>query len=181
MFWAFFFFQAEDGIRNSVASRGLGDWYKRQVEGGGENMPPTSAIATLPPPFRLRPHMKYNDAGRARSHKAADGNRMHLSIWCWPSVSVNDRHAVYFPSHYDAQPCVTRPTPSGGVYDCHPRFCACRSHYIVYDDVQPARWGHWVRIGAYLLLPLHLYGTNQTPALDLKRATGGGQMAYLVW
>ncbi len=26
----FFFFQAEDGIRSSVASRGLGDVYKRQ-------------------------------------------------------------------------------------------------------------------------------------------------------
>ncbi len=26
----FFFFQAEDGIRDSVASRGLGDVYKRQ-------------------------------------------------------------------------------------------------------------------------------------------------------
>jgi len=26
-----FFFQAEDGIRDSVASRGLGDVYKRQV------------------------------------------------------------------------------------------------------------------------------------------------------
>ncbi len=27
----FFFFQAEDGIRDSVASRGLGNVYKRQV------------------------------------------------------------------------------------------------------------------------------------------------------
>ena len=33
----FFFFQAEDGIRDLVRSRGLGDVYKRQlVEGGGE-------------------------------------------------------------------------------------------------------------------------------------------------
>ena len=29
----FFFFQAEDGIRDLVRSRGLGDVYKRQVEG----------------------------------------------------------------------------------------------------------------------------------------------------
>ena len=29
-FMFFFFFQAEDGIRDSVASRGLGDVYKRQ-------------------------------------------------------------------------------------------------------------------------------------------------------
>ena len=30
----FFFFQAEDGIRDLVRSRGLGDVYKRQVSGG---------------------------------------------------------------------------------------------------------------------------------------------------
>ena len=30
----FFFFQAEDGIRDLVRSRGLGDVYKRQVDGG---------------------------------------------------------------------------------------------------------------------------------------------------
>ena len=29
-----FFFQAEDGIRDLVRSRGLGDVYKRQVPGG---------------------------------------------------------------------------------------------------------------------------------------------------
>ena len=32
-----FFFQAEDGIRDSVASRGLGDVYKRQLEYYREN------------------------------------------------------------------------------------------------------------------------------------------------
>ena len=31
----FFFFQAEDGIRDLVRSRGLGDVYKRQVGGVG--------------------------------------------------------------------------------------------------------------------------------------------------
>ena len=30
----FFFFQAEDGIRDLVRSRGLGDVYKRQGKGG---------------------------------------------------------------------------------------------------------------------------------------------------
>ena len=33
----FFFFQAEDGIRDLVRSRGLGDVYKRQVVTIGEN------------------------------------------------------------------------------------------------------------------------------------------------
>ena len=32
--YVFFFFQAEDGIRDLVRSRGLGDVYKRQEEGG---------------------------------------------------------------------------------------------------------------------------------------------------
>eukprot|EP00657_Telonema_sp_P-1_P010006 TRINITY_DN4296_c0_g2_i5.p1 TRINITY_DN4296_c0_g2~~TRINITY_DN4296_c0_g2_i5.p1 ORF type:complete len:104 (+),score=35.86 TRINITY_DN4296_c0_g2_i5:92-403(+) len=31
MFYCFFFFQAEDGIRDLVRSRGLGDVYKRQA------------------------------------------------------------------------------------------------------------------------------------------------------
>ena len=31
LFLCFFFFQAEDGIRDLVRSRGLGDVYKRQV------------------------------------------------------------------------------------------------------------------------------------------------------
>ena len=35
-FFCFFFFQAEDGIRDLVRSRGLGDVYKRQ-EGGCEH------------------------------------------------------------------------------------------------------------------------------------------------
>ena len=30
--WLFFFFQAEDGIRDLVRSRGLGDVYKRQPQ-----------------------------------------------------------------------------------------------------------------------------------------------------
>ena len=40
MFFCCFFFQAEDGIRDLVRSRGLGDVYKRQVRarllGGGD-------------------------------------------------------------------------------------------------------------------------------------------------
>ena len=31
MVWSVFFFQAEDGIRDLVRSRGLGDVYKRQI------------------------------------------------------------------------------------------------------------------------------------------------------
>ena len=34
-----FFVQAEDGIRDSVASRGLGDWYKRQASAAPATAP----------------------------------------------------------------------------------------------------------------------------------------------
>ena len=41
--WLFFFFQAEDGIRDLVRSRGLGDVYKRQHidRSGSKNDPDT--------------------------------------------------------------------------------------------------------------------------------------------
>ena len=38
MYCLFFFFQAEDGIRDLVRSRGLGDVYKRQVLGGNPSI-----------------------------------------------------------------------------------------------------------------------------------------------
>ena len=37
MLWLFFFFQAEDGIRDLVRSRGLGDVYKRQGLGSARS------------------------------------------------------------------------------------------------------------------------------------------------
>ena len=40
MFVLFFFFQAEDGIRDLVRSRGLGDVYKRQIKSSGDDRPP---------------------------------------------------------------------------------------------------------------------------------------------
>ena len=57
----FFFFQAEDGIRDLVRSRGLGDVYKRQVPGSATSdalnaaSEPDTALSpqqlgSLPPP-----------------------------------------------------------------------------------------------------------------------------------
>jgi len=43
----FFFFQAEDGIRALVRSRGLGDVYKRQVAGDAAHYERLSAIDSL--------------------------------------------------------------------------------------------------------------------------------------
>ena len=50
MFPKFFsnFFQAEDGIRDSVASRGLGDVYKRQANTGAYGMSLSSNYNTRP-------------------------------------------------------------------------------------------------------------------------------------
>ena len=41
------FFQAEDGIRDLVGSRGLGDVYKRQGEVGGRNVADCSVAACV--------------------------------------------------------------------------------------------------------------------------------------
>ena len=49
-----FFFQAEDGIRDLVRSRGLGDVYKRQI------------------PYRLNGKNHYRAAPRAPAHERKD-------------------------------------------------------------------------------------------------------------
>ena len=50
----FFFFQAEDGIRDLVRSRGLGDVYKRQRQGA-------------PPDGKQRAHRQDRASGEAMS------------------------------------------------------------------------------------------------------------------
>ena len=60
MFLYFFFVQAEDGIRDLVRSRGLGDVYKRQ--GQGKAKAGSSWLGS--PPERLRRTADSVDAGR---------------------------------------------------------------------------------------------------------------------
>ena len=62
-FSVFFFFQAEDGIRDLVRSRGLGDVYKRQA-------PPTATALAL----TLSPTTDEQSAGR----DAGDPTRIWL-------------------------------------------------------------------------------------------------------
>ena len=51
----FFFFQAEDGIRDLVRSRGLGDVYKRQDPGGWYMIdPPKGSFSWIPERFVKR-------------------------------------------------------------------------------------------------------------------------------
>ena len=45
----FFFFQAEDGIRDLVRSRGLGDVYKRQLQQFGQRRQDIPGGKILPP------------------------------------------------------------------------------------------------------------------------------------
>ena len=47
-----FFFQAEDGIRDLVRSRGLGDVYKRQVQGKGRMAAAVIELDALPDSVR---------------------------------------------------------------------------------------------------------------------------------
>ena len=67
MLCVFFFFQAEDGIRDLVRSRGLGDVYKRQE------------LAKLPPNMRTK-----MDCPRQRSEVQVeldmDGKPLYLSL-----------------------------------------------------------------------------------------------------
>ena len=63
----FFFFQAEDGIRDLVRSRGLGDVYKRQLHRRGVRRDRHRGAAGLAAIYQAAP------AG-------ADGDRLHLSL-----------------------------------------------------------------------------------------------------
>ena len=82
----FFFFQAEDGIRDLVRSRGLGDVYKRQVPGGAPRSPSrtrgsgSSGSARGPPWRRWRPStgclLYTSDAADERSSVDLGGRRI---------------------------------------------------------------------------------------------------------
>eukprot|EP00658_Telonema_sp_P-2_P036108 TRINITY_DN26176_c0_g1_i3.p1 TRINITY_DN26176_c0_g1~~TRINITY_DN26176_c0_g1_i3.p1 ORF type:complete len:125 (+),score=25.57 TRINITY_DN26176_c0_g1_i3:2-376(+) len=48
-FDSFFFFQAEDGIRDAQESRGLGDVYKRQAPSSQRTSPPLFTMGGTPP------------------------------------------------------------------------------------------------------------------------------------
>ena len=67
MLYLFFFFQAEDGIRDLVRSRGLGDVYKRQVD---QSMRLTAALTALDPEL-------WKERG---CHKATRAYRGKLSL-----------------------------------------------------------------------------------------------------
>ena len=62
MYFSFFFFQAEDGIRDAQESRGLGDVYKRQAvdfvqdcQNLDRDQAPAVIIVDSPPDFGVVP------------------------------------------------------------------------------------------------------------------------------
>ena len=67
-----FFFQAEDGIRDLVRSRGLGDVYKRQRQSRGI----AGRVARLPQPARTHGA----DAGRVRCERSGAVSYTHLTL-----------------------------------------------------------------------------------------------------
>ena len=68
----FFFFQAEDGIRDLVRSRGLGDVYKRQDPG--------RAASELQCHFTKKRHQKVCDVRKICSHQTRSVSYTHLTL-----------------------------------------------------------------------------------------------------
>src|SRR5678815_510269 len=75
MWFFFFFFQAEDGIRDAQESRGLGDVYKRQLQGRGDVLRhPGGARAAHHDQGRpdLRPRRPPARQGHLQAHRGRD-------------------------------------------------------------------------------------------------------------
>ena len=69
LFFMFFFFQAEDGIRDLVRSRGLGDVYKRQVYAPWDDQTPPEPEWKRMEVFRdALPQRGANDKGLSLIH-----------------------------------------------------------------------------------------------------------------
>src|SRR5674536_81999 len=78
---AFFFFQAEDGIRDAQESRGLGDVYKRQAPGSGVPMLLSAWV-------RDRPRFAANSAVPRAASSAAATASAHAGPRSFPSTET---------------------------------------------------------------------------------------------
>ena len=100
-----FFFQAEDGIRDLVRSRGLGDVYKRQAQQQRENTYPAHKAAEAPGALKVKAHeqkpqcqpclLYTSDAADERSSVDLGGRRI---IKKKQNVHTNTRHATQYES-----------------------------------------------------------------------------------
>ena len=87
-FFFFVFFQAEDGIRDLVRSRGLGDVYKRQDQGRA------SLLARVFPPEAVHgvPNEHGRNIQRVRSFPAVAG--MYYCCLLYTSDAADERSSV---------------------------------------------------------------------------------------
>ena len=85
LFCCFFFFQAEDGIRDLVRSRGLGDVYKRQPSHG--------ALDRLTAPSRELLVRVPGREGRRPPRLDLGGHRHHLCL-LYTSDAADERSSV---------------------------------------------------------------------------------------
>ncbi len=78
----FFFFQAEDGIRDLVRSRGLGDGYQRQAKD------PLKIQPFMKKCFEAVKEVEFSDDVTMRAMISVEGERVALSKEINPSVDV---------------------------------------------------------------------------------------------
>ena len=83
----FFFFQAEDGIRDLVRSRGLGDVYKRQGKTWARQQFPSFPIS----PFDMH---RTSEIGSPASRRSADTSLWEDSCLLYTSDAADERSSV---------------------------------------------------------------------------------------
>eukprot|EP00658_Telonema_sp_P-2_P056642 TRINITY_DN45100_c0_g2_i1.p1 TRINITY_DN45100_c0_g2~~TRINITY_DN45100_c0_g2_i1.p1 ORF type:complete len:497 (+),score=160.38 TRINITY_DN45100_c0_g2_i1:56-1546(+) len=107
----FFFFQAEDGIRDAQESRGLGDVYKRQTMGCCKSRVPTG---TLGPGKNPPPHSQIELEAHQQSVREAMARERKASV---EMESLREQRAleeqVTFPLHYMIELAANRELPLG--------------------------------------------------------------------
>ena len=93
----FFFFQAEDGIRDLVRSRGLGDVYKRQcVDCAGGKALDGLGAARLPNPTKLRmPAQGRGSRTTGDEFRSREGNSPDPQLRSSNAGSVANEVGVY--------------------------------------------------------------------------------------
>jgi len=85
-----FFYQAEDGIRYAQESRGLGDVYKRQVEGGKDHFTASHVVVRTMKDHPERPF--YLCMGYAPVTSWEPEYHRAVVTWKWNAQRIADLH-----------------------------------------------------------------------------------------
>src|SRR5678815_3450872 len=91
----FFFFQAEDGIRDAQESRGLGDVYKRQAKAWSA-LKTLARIAPVHWPFKQRESARLAANGRSLNENStvSFGNKLRIRSLRAGNVGAGNRNAA---------------------------------------------------------------------------------------